>query len=175
MKRVVALMVVLLLAVTACGGGEGGDDESPAGDQANTAGDEGSGGGGSVVEQQPPGQGYASVDGLEYTLTLPGGLDCTVADDEFTFSYRIGDNEVVLGGGASLSGGQWVGSLTLGVFANNNVTTYSAKLVDNPSGIAVDGDSVSYSGPMERYAPSSDGSPPEPEDVGNGTFSSTCG
>ena len=114
------------------------------------------------------------VDGLEYTFDTPGGISCTVTDDEFAFSHIIGDNEIVLGGGASISGGQWFGSVTLRVFADNGVTEYSAKIVDNPSGIAVDGNSVSYSGPMEKRAPSNDGSPSEPEDVGNGTFSATC-
>lgn len=162
MKRYLALVTVLALVVTACGG----DDSDDSGGGATN---------GTVVKVQPPGQAIASVDGLEYSFSSPGGLACAVSDDEFSFSFIIGDNEVVVGGGASISGGQWFGSLTLRIFADNAATEYSAKLIDNPSAIAIDGNSVSYSGPMEKFAPSTDGSLPEPEDVGNGTFSATCG
>jgi hypothetical protein len=41
------------------------------------------------------------------------------------------------------------------------------------SGLAFDGDSMSYSGPMEKV-PANDGSLPEPVAVGNGTISVTC-
>lgn len=162
-----------MLFLGSCGG-------SPSAPQSNgsAAGPEGGSSGGQgadVVSPQLPGQGYASVDGLEYSFHTPGGLACEVTDDEFGFSFVIGDNEVNLGGGATMSGGEWFGSLTLRIFADNAATEYSAKLIDNPSAIAVDGQSVSYSGPMERFALNDDGSPAEPEDVGNGTFSATCG
>jgi len=157
--------------------GWGGTTSAPPSDSPTTESDgEPVGGrGGNLVNPQPPNQGYASVEGLEYTFDTPGGLACEVSDDEFSFSFVIGDNEVNFGGGATISGGGWFGSLTLRIFADNAATEYSAKLIDNPSAIAVDGNSVSYSGPMERFAQNDDGSPAELEDVGNGTFSVTCG
>jgi len=56
---------------------------------------------------------------------------------------EIGDNEVNLGGGASNVSGEWFGSLVLRIFADNAATEDVAKLIDNPSAIAVDGNSVS--------------------------------
>jgi hypothetical protein len=110
---------------------------------------------------------------LEYRFDTAGGLDCETSAEEFSFSYTIGDNEVVMGGGASISGGQWFGSLTLQLFGEDGVTEYVAQVVDHPEAIAVDGDSVSYSGPMEKLVPG--GAPGESIDVGDGIFSSTCG
>jgi hypothetical protein len=174
MRSAFAASVVALLVLASCGGGP---TNAPASDGPTTesAGESAGGEDGNVVNPQPPNQGYASVDGLEYSFDTPGGLACEVTDDEFGFSFVIGDNEVNLGGGATISEGEWFGSLTLRIFADNAATEYSAKLIDNPSAIAVDGNSVSYSGPMERFAANDDGSPAEPEDVGNGTFSATCG
>jgi hypothetical protein len=167
--------MVLVLLLAACAGGEGGsngdggtNDETEGPSATNPPAS-----GGNVVERQPPGQGYASIDGLEYTFDTTGGLDCETSAEEFGFSYVIGDNEVIFGGGASISGGQWFGSLTLQIFGDDGVTSYVAQVVDHPEGIAVDGDRVSYSGPMEKLVPGS--APGESIDVGDGTFSSTCG
>lgn len=194
MKLRWALMVGLLVLVAACGGddsgGEASDADSGDGETAVSEGDEAEGGeaedgetesgeadgggGGSVVDPQPPGMAVAMVDGQEYTFDLPGGLACEVSEDEFSFSFRIGDNEVVVGGGATQQDGEWFGSISMQVFANNSVTDYSANIIDNPSAIAVDGQSASYSGPMLKTPPSEDGSVREPEDVGDGTISFTC-
>lgn len=167
----------MLAVVGACGGAaepEGGAEEPAGATAAPAANGAGSGPSGAVANQQPPGQGYASVDGQEFTLDMPGGLACEVGAEEFAFSFIIGDNEVALGGGASISGGQWFGSLTLQIFEDNDVTQYVAKLVDNPSGVAVDGNSVSYAGPMEKLEPAPPGELPQPIDVGDGVFSATC-
>ncbi|HEX9684141.1 MAG TPA: hypothetical protein VGA13_13735 [Acidimicrobiales bacterium] len=174
MRSAIAASVVALSVLASCGGGP---SSAPPSDRQATETDGESVGdqGGNVVNPQAPNQGYASVDGLEYSFDTPGGLACEVTDDEFAFSFVIGDNEVTLGGGATKSGGGWFGSLTLRIFADNAATEYSAKLTENPSAIAVDGKSISYSGPMERFAGSEDGSPAEPVEVGNGTFSATCG
>jgi hypothetical protein len=194
MKSRMTLTLVLLLSLTACGDDSGGDtagrssddgtvaSDSDSGtaatdsaDSGDAGSDSGSGGSGGVVDPQPPGNAIAVVDGQEFAFDLPGGLACQVSEEEFSFSFRIGDNEVVVGGGATRSNGEWFGSVSLQVFADNNVTDYSANVIDNPSAIAIDGNSVSYSGPMEKRAPTEDGSVPEPEDVGNGTISFTCG
>jgi hypothetical protein len=196
MKLRPTLIVVLLFLLAACGGDDSDADASDAesGDAATAASDDSesddsgsddggsddggsddSGSGGGVVDAPPPGTAFAMVDGQEFTFDLPGGLPCEVSEDEFSFSFRIGDNEVVVGGGATRSGGEWFGSMSLQVFADNNVTDYSANIIDNPSAIAVDGQSASYSGPMQKAAPTEDGSPPQLEDVGTGTISFTCG
>jgi hypothetical protein len=176
-KRVLLILGCFALVLSACGGADGaGTNDTASGqvDQPSNTGGDGESASDDVVNRQPSGRGYASVDGVEYTFDTPGGQDCRVAADDFGFSYIIGDNEVVFGGGASVSGGQWFGTITLRVFADNNVTTYTALVVDNPDGIAIDGDSVSYSGPMEKTAPNPDGSVGDPVDVGEGVFSSTC-
>jgi hypothetical protein len=169
--------MVLGLLLVACAGGESGsnDDTGSNGETDGPSATNAPAGGGNVVNRQPPGQGYASVDGLEYTFDTTGGLDCETSAEEFSFSYVIGDNEVIMGGGASISGGQWFGNLTLQIFGDNEVTEYVALVVDHPEAIAVDGDSVSYSGPMQLSVPPEDGNLMDPIDVGNGTFSSTCG
>jgi len=176
MRSRFSLLVALMLTIAACGGGgdSGSSDEGSVDDGNVSSGDDASSGG-DVVNAPPPGQATASVDGRQYSFDTPGGRACEVSEDEFGFSYIIGDNEVVLGGGAIVSGGQWFGSLTLRNFEDNGVTEYRAKLIDNPSAIAIDANSVSYSGPMEKTSTTANGSLSEPEDVGNGIFSSTCG
>lgn len=123
MRTTLALLMVVGLA--ACGGGdddsatpEANDDEvaAPAdgGEPAEEA--DGGGGGGSITDAQPPGQAFASVDGREFTLQQPGGVDCTVSQEAITFSYRIGDNEVTLSAGANFYGDQgWLGGINLRV------------------------------------------------------------
>lgn len=174
MKNRLAFLVALAIAFSACGGGDSGSGAQGAGEDPPAESDGGASAG-NVVDPQPPGQAMASVDGREYTLTMTGGLPCAASADEFNFSYIIGDNDVVLGGGVSIVGGEWFGSVTLQIFENEGITSYSAKILDNPGGVAVDGQSFSYSGPMEMTVPSTDGSYSEPVDVGNGTFSATCG
>ena len=170
--------VAAIVVLGACGGGaEPADTTGGAGGAtAAPAGDGGGGGStGDVVNRQPPGQATASVDGQEFTLTAPGGLACSVTDEEWGFSFIIGDNEVTVGGGATASDGGWFGSLSLRVVADDGTTEYVARLIDNPAAIAVDGASVSYSGPMDKYPPAPPGELPQPIDVGDGVISATCG
>jgi len=175
------------MTVAACGGGAGSDDavttarpSGGAGSQSTSQTTEQAGvdaavaGAADVVDKQEPGKGIAKVDGLEYTFDTPGGLDCAVSADEFSFSFIIGNNEITLGGGASSTSGEWFGSMSLMIFGEDGVTQYSADLLDNPAGIAVDGISVSYSGPMLRYPPAPAGQIAEPEAAGDGVFSATC-
>ena len=120
--KVSAIAFSLLLAAALGGCGSDSDDtnSASAGDQPAAA-DEASGGSssdaGGVVDPQPAGQATASVDGQEYVLDMPGALDCTIQDDTFTYSFRIGDNEVTLGAGANKYDGKWIGNIDL-VVAN---------------------------------------------------------
>ncbi|MGD2060495.1 MAG: hypothetical protein PVF87_06500 [Acidimicrobiia bacterium] len=177
MRRTLVLLVavVLLLGATACGGDSGSEDGPPA-DQASSDGGDGSGGG-DVANTQPPGQAAVSVEGKEYTLELSPAVDCSIADDSITFAFWVGDNSVTLGGGANLYEDGWLGSIDLRVSEPEGEDGPISYFPDQDSlsdGIAIDGDSMSYSGPMMKQPPN-DGSNPPPVDVGNGTISATCG
>lgn len=176
-------LALLLVAVTACGGDDDASGSTPEStSESESAGGEGSaesggdGSNGAVVDPQPPGQALASVDGQEFTLTEPGALACTLADDSITFSFRIGDNEITLGAGANRTDGEWFGGIDLRVAnptSEDGPVTYFPELPANSAGMVVDGDSFSYSGPMMKQPPN-DGSNPPPIDAGNGTISITC-
>ena len=157
------LSVVAIVVLGACGGGAEpeGNTGGAGGATAAPAGDGGGGGStGDVVNRQPPGQAAVSVDGQEFTFTTPGGIACSVTDEEWSFSFIIGDNEVTVGGGATNDDGEWWGSLSLRVVADDRTTEYVAKLVDNPAAVAVDGDSVSYAGPVDEVPAGSAGRAP---------------
>jgi len=118
-----------------------------------------------------------TVDGQDFTLTEPGALECSIAEDAITFSFRIGDNEVTLGGGANLYDTGWLGSVDLRVAnptSEPGPISYFPDLAVNGDGIAIDGASMSYTGAMQKQ-PANDGSNPPPVDVGQGTISVTCG
>jgi hypothetical protein len=176
--RRLLLPVLTILVLAACGGAsetDGSDNGSGGGGgAAATAAGGASGSGGEVVDRQPPGTGYASVDGQEYTFTTPGGVACRVSDDEFSFSFIQGDNEVTIGGGGSIQANGWFGSVSMRIVMDDGSTEYSAQINDNPDAVAVDGSSVSYSGPMVKYLPAPPGELPEPIDIGDGVFSATC-
>lgn len=178
--RKIATVTTLLLILAACGGGDNGgatdDTGAASGGTSASDGQNASSGGGNVVDPQPPGQARAVVDGQEYTFTEPGGVDC-ITPEAITFSFRIGDNEVTLGGGANLYDDGWLGGIDLTVFnpeGEDAPISYFPDLANNGDRIAVDGDSVSYSGPMQRNDPDDitniDGIP-----AGDGTVSVTCG
>jgi hypothetical protein len=186
MRRLL-LPVASMVLIAACAGesgpesttSDGGGDPAAAtaatGDGGTGDGGTGGGTGGGVVNPQPPGQGAASVDGQEFTFNTPGGIACSVTPEEFSFSYIIGDNEVTIGGGASIQGGQWFGSLSMRVTSDDQTIEYVAQLNDNPDAVAVDGNSVSYAGPMEKFLPAPPGELPQGIDVGSGVFTTTCG
>lgn len=167
--RIQCLVLVLsaTLVLAACGGGDG-----QSGDGGGS--DDGGATSGEVVDQQPPGQALVSVDGEEFTFDTPGLADCNVEPDTFTFSYVIGDNEVGLAGGANLYEDGWLGDITLRVVRDNLPYQYFPDQDALDDGIAIDGDSISYSGPM-LMRPPNDGTNPPPESVGDGTISVTCG
>lgn len=177
MRRPLAIVIafVLLLAVTACGGDSGSEDGPPA-DQASSDGGDSSGGG-DVSNAQPPGEAAVSVDGKEYNLEVSPAVDCSIADDSITFAFWVGDNSVTLGGGANLYDDGWLGSIDLRVSepeGEDGPISYFPDQGALSDGIAIDGDSMSYSGPMMKQPPN-DGSNPPPVDIGSGTISVTCG
>ncbi len=150
------------------------------GAQTTSSGDDGSGSGASgttVVNPPPPGHATVSVDGQQFDFELPGALDCNIETETFTFSYRIGDNEVTLGAGANRYETGWAGNITMIVAdpaTENGPVTYSpatGSMVD--AAFAFDGQSMSYSGPMQKTPPN-DGSNPPPIAVGDGTITVTC-
>ena len=183
----VLVFTLLLVGVTACGGDDDVADApaepaAPGDDSSGSDGrDDGNGGsgdrsGGAVVNPQPAGQTLVSVDSQEFTLTEPGALACTLANDSITFSFRIGDNEVTLGAGANWIDDEWYGGVDLRIAnpsGEEGPIAYFPEPPANSSGMAVDGNSFSYSGPMLKQPPN-DGSNPPPVDVGNGIISITC-
>lgn len=185
MRRATALLAALVLILTACGGGDGAtsdngraaDDSVSSSDQSTSDGENGGSGGGEIANAQPPGQATVAVEGKEYVLDLSPAVDCSIAVDSITFSFWVGDNSVVLGGGANLYADGWLGNIQLQVSEPEDQDGPIAYFPDQDSmddGIAISGDSMSYSGPMMKQPPN-DGSNPPPVDVGEGTISVTCG
>ena len=182
-----AAIALVVLGLAACGGDDddskaaepaAADDAPAPADATDDDGDDGGsgGGGGAIVNRQPAGQALVSVDGQEYPMQEPGAIACTIADDTFSFSFRIGDNEVTLGGGANLYEPGWLGDIRVTVGnpeGEAGPIAYFPDLAVNGGGLAIDGSSLSYSGPMQKQ-PANDGSNPPPVDVGDGTISVTC-
>lgn len=176
-----------VLAFAACGGDDDGIDdvgggaataettgtvpaEASTGDAGDPTGNAG------VVNAPPPGQAIVFVDGLELLFDEPGGVGCIIEDDSFSFSFRIGDNEVTLGAGVIRAADAWMGAIDL-VVANpdgeDGPIAYFPNLTDNSDRVSVDGNSMSFVGPFMKQPPQ-DGSNPTPVDVGEGTISVTC-
>jgi len=174
-RKTLTLAVVLLLVLAACGGDDTSEAASDTGDSGSSA--QGSGDAGTVVEPLPPGQATAVVDGLEFEFSEPGGVACTIASGEFSFSFIIGDNEIVLGGGGFESNAEWGGTISLRIAnpeGEPGPIQYFANLTEHgAAGLAFDGSSMSYSGPMQKQ-PANDGSNPPPVDAGDGAISVTC-
>lgn len=176
MKRATRLVALGLMLIAACGGGDATGDPSGTESDAGSATTAGSGSGdGQVVAQQPPGQAMVSVDGREFTFERIGAADCRVEPGSFTFSWVIGDNEVTLGGGGDVYDDDWLASIRLRLTNDDGEPiSYEPDQDHLNDGIAIAGDSFSYSGPMLMQPPN-DGSAPPPEPVGDGTISATCG
>jgi hypothetical protein len=180
MRRALLLQTAMILTLTACGGGDpAAEVEAAAGGDAVTGGQDGGGSsGGAVVNPQPPGQAAVMVDGLDLSFDQPGGIGCTLSAEAITFSFRIGDNEVTLGGGANHYEDQgWLGGIQMIVFnpeGGGGPVTYYPDLAVNGDRLAIDGQSLSYAGPMLMQPSNEDGTIPEPVDVGEGTISLTC-
>lgn len=180
-KQIAMLITALALVLAACGGGDsgaGGSEDVGTNDAASSeGGSSGTGGSGSVVDAQQPGQAMFSVEGKEYTLEVSPAIDCSITDDSVTFAFWTGDNSVVLGGGANLYDDGWLGSIELRVSEPEGEDGPISYFPDQDAlngGIAISGDSMSYTGPLMKQ-PANDGSNPPPVDVGDGTISVTCG
>ncbi len=182
----ICAVALVVLGIAACAG----DDDSTTPDQATadepTASigvddaardDSGSDSrSGAIVEAQPAGQALVAVEGQEYTMQEPGALDCTISDEAITFSFRIGDNEITLGAGANRYDEGWVGNISLRVanpIEEAGPINYFPDLAAHGDLLTIDGNSASYSGPMQKQPPN-DGSNPPPVEVGAGIISVTC-
>lgn len=182
-------IVLIVLGLAACGGGDDSAepeqdatgavpaddgvavDEAPASDDGDDVS-----GGGAIVNRQQAGQALVSVEGQEYAMSEPGALACSISDESITFSFRIGDNEVTLGAGANLYDTGWLGNITTTVgnpTGEEGPIIYFPDLAANGDRLVIDGNSASYSGPMQKQ-PRNDGSNPPPVDVGDGIISVTC-
>lgn len=184
------LLAVLVLVVAACGGGDSGDDNgTDTGTDGTTAGtesgdDDGSNGGdsdsssGEVVDPQPPGQATVSVDGQEFVFDTLGPSPCNIEADSISFAFAIEETSATLGGGANLTDDGWQGDILMRIFDEEGLPVQyylqSEEGLMILGDIAVDGNSMSFSGPMEMQPPN-DGSNPPPVEVGDGTISATCG
>ncbi len=185
--RWLTVFVAIALVALACGGGDE-SAEGPSTDESATAdtddtdtAEDGNETSGATIEDAPPsGQATASVDGLDYSFELPGALACSISNEALTYSYRIGDNEVTLGGGVNRVDDGWLGSISLTI-ANPEgeqgpVAYYPAPGeagVLDESLFVVEGDTAAYVGPMLKQ-PANDGSQPPPVDVGTGTVIASC-
>lgn len=189
MKRIMTLLFALALVLAACGGGDSGDDNGiDTGTDGTTAGaessdDNGSNGGdsdsssGEVVDPQPPGQATVSVDAQELVFDTLGPSDCIIETDRLQFAFVNEETSATIGAGANLTDDGWQGDILVRIIDEEGLPVQyylqSAEGLMIQGTIAVDGDSMSYSGPMEMQPPN-DGSNPPPVDVGDGTISASC-
>lgn len=173
--------IVLLLA--ACGGNDAADTGSDgatteAGSNGSIEGDSGASSSGAVVDPQPPGQALVSVDGQEFMFDTLGPSDCIVESDGITFAFVDNETSATLSAGANLTDDGWQGDILLRILDEDGLPVqYSLRSEEGlmiPGAIIVDGDSMSFSGPM-TVQPPNDGSNPPVVDVGHGTISATCG
>ncbi|MBE0610845.1 MAG: hypothetical protein IH609_15800 [Dehalococcoidia bacterium] len=159
--------VLASVVMIGCGGdSDGGDGGADRGSSSSR-----------VVNAPPPGQARVTVDNRELTFTEPGAIACKVSDEEFSFSFRIGDNETTIGAGGVYGGGMWSGEIRMTIAnpeGERGPLDYVVSLPDiGRSTLAFEGKSMSYSGPWKRQPPN-DGSNPPAVDAGAGTVSVTC-
>ena len=187
MRKTFSFLVALLLIVTSCGGDNSSDaitgsKTTAASGGATTVADggeapmDGGGEASSPVDAAPPGQALVTVDDQEFTFELPGGVACNIQEEEFGFSFRIGDNEITLGGGGFHSGSGWGGDVSLNIpepEGDVGVTQYFIDMAEHGDQLKIDGNSLTYSGPW-MMRPPNDGSNPPPVAAGEGTLSVTC-
>ncbi len=131
---------------------------------------------GVLFDRTSVGEGQSvSVDGQEFTLTGSPSLDCDIGPEAITFAFWVGDNSTTLGGGANLYDDGWLGSIRLSTVDDEGLpVAYYPDDGAMDGGVAISGDSMSFSGPMLMQPPN-DGTNPPPVQVGDGTISVTCG
>ena len=189
MKRFSIAMLVIMALLGACSDDDG--DETSSSEAASDGGgasadegmaddtDGGDSSGGEVVGSPPAGQAAVSVDGQDITFeeVLAGG--CSISDDAISYGFAAADGVTTLGAGLNNMEGEWVGSIAVdvpnpdgeGVIGYYPAPVEGASLAEGS--VAVDGSSMSYSGPMLMQPPN-DGSNPPPVDIGEGTISASC-
>lgn len=184
MRGALVVMVGFALAVAACASsgsegspqaGEGGSNEPVA---STSGGDQG--GRGSVIDPQSPGQASVSVDGVEYRFDGAPLIACTMVDG-FSYSFVSEDGKVTLAaGGQDFGESGWGGSIKFTMTGDEpdpasgelGFVTYIVFLKDvDASAMALDGESMSFRGPMWKQTP---GSTPPGDEAGTGTVSVTC-
>lgn len=176
MRRSAATVVALLIVLAACGGDDSGNIEGTADSGGSEGGESASSSGGGIVDEQPAGQAFASVEGQEFTLEVSPALECVIEGERITYAFWVGDNSIVMGGGANLYEDGWLGNIDLRIAdpeGEPGPVTYYPDLQTDGDRISIDGSSMSYSGPMLKQPPN-DGTNPPPVDAGEGTFSVTC-
>ena len=190
MKRMLVVVLSTVALVVACGNDDGGETSpSEAAAQADTSSAddeavEGDGGGddasgGAVAEPAPSGQATASVDGVELAFEEVLTSGCSISEERITYAFVAADGVTTLAGGLNRIDGAWLGSIAIdvpnpdgeGILGYYPAPTNDGTLEDGA--VAVDGSSMSYSGPM-LLQPVNDGSNPPPISVGEGTVSATC-
>ena len=190
MKTSLVAMVALFALLSACGSDDGGDDASSndvAADPGTSSADsdpaDGADGedasGGAVVDPAPAGKATVSVDGRDITFEEVLFDSCAISDDAVTYGFAAADGVTTLAAGLNHMDGDWLGSIAVdvpnpdgeGVIGYYPAPAEGATL--EKGSVAIDGSSMSYSGPMLMQPPN-DGSNPPPVDVGTGTISATC-
>jgi hypothetical protein len=188
MKQVLGAMLVMVMLSAACGDD---GDETSSGEAATAVdsssadndmaddndGDDASSG--AVANQAPAGQASVTVGGqdIAFDEVLAGG--CTISDDAITYGFAAADGVTTLAAGLNRMDGEWLGSIAVdvpnpdgeGVIGYYPAPAEGATLEEGS--VAVDGSSMSYSGPMLMQPPN-DGTNPPPVEVGDGTISVTC-
>lgn len=190
-------MLAAVIALGACGGDDDVVDEAGSGAatseaDASSADEDGNGddpvgdndtedgaSGGAVVDPAPAGQATASVDGQNITFDMDLGGGCSISGESITFGLAATDGVSTIAGGMNRSDGVWMGSILIKVpnpdgegFVQYDPAPVEANILQEGS-VAVDGSSMTYSGPI-RMQPPNDGSNPPPVAVGDGTISATC-
>lgn len=121
---------------------------------------------------------------ISFEEVLVGG--CSISDVAITYGFVAADGVTTLAAGLNNADSEWLGSIAAdvpnpdgeGVIGYYPTPAVAARL--QARSVAVDGTSMSYSGPMLMQPPNdgsnppNDGSNPPPVDVGTGTISAAC-
>lgn len=187
MTRLLMAMLMMVVLLGACSdddetaSGEVGSDADATSVEDDTADDNGdaTGSGGAVVGPAPAGQATVSVDGQDIAFEEVLASGCSISDEAVSYGFAAADGVTTLAAGLNHMDGEWMGSIAVDVPGpdGEGVIGYYPKPAEGATleegSVAVDGSSMSYSGPMLMQPPN-DGSNPPPVEVGDGTISATC-